>query len=149
MSRSPAENYHCLLGELSTTSSNATEVAQWATLSCHRPQPALDNGVRDGIFNRLAVTHHSLQSSWWPCHCLGSSTRTVQMFATNPCSFTTRGNRVAKRDRNVYVRSHIYFSNETVIRKLNLWRIPFLFCLRNCLPFRWRKIIYSHCTETY
>ena len=30
---------HC-----STTCSNATEVAQWATPSCSRPQPATDNG---------------------------------------------------------------------------------------------------------
>ena len=25
-----------------------TEVAQWGTPSCSRPQPAMDNGVRDG-----------------------------------------------------------------------------------------------------
>ena len=34
--------YHC---------SNATEVAQYATPSCSRPQPATHNGVRDGTSN--------------------------------------------------------------------------------------------------
>ena len=43
--------FHCLWGQLSTTCSNVTEVAQWATHSCSRPQPATDNGVRDGRFN--------------------------------------------------------------------------------------------------
>ena len=28
-----------------------TEVAQWGTPSCSRPQPATDNGVRDGRSN--------------------------------------------------------------------------------------------------
>ena len=28
-----------------------TDVAQWGTLSCGRPQPAADNGVRDGKSN--------------------------------------------------------------------------------------------------
>ena len=28
-----------------------TEVAQWGTSSCSRPQPAKDNGVIDGRFN--------------------------------------------------------------------------------------------------
>ena len=38
-------------GKLSTTCSNAIEVTQWATPSCSRPQPATDNGVRDGRSN--------------------------------------------------------------------------------------------------
>ena len=33
--------------QLSTTCSNYTEVAQWGTPSCSRPQPAMDNGARD------------------------------------------------------------------------------------------------------
>ena len=37
-----------LLGQLSTTCSNVTQVAQWAASSCSRPQPATDNGVRHG-----------------------------------------------------------------------------------------------------
>ena len=40
-----------LWGQLSTTCSNVTEVAQWAAPSCSRPQPATDNGVRDGRSN--------------------------------------------------------------------------------------------------
>ena len=36
-----------LCGQLSTTCSNVTQVAQWAASSCSRPQPAMDNDVRD------------------------------------------------------------------------------------------------------
>ena len=35
-------------GQLSTTCSNATEVAKWATPSCSRPHRATDNGIRYG-----------------------------------------------------------------------------------------------------
>ena len=38
-------------GQLSTTCSNVTQAAQWAASSCSRPQPATDNGVRDGRSN--------------------------------------------------------------------------------------------------
>ena len=46
-------NYHSLWGQLSTAFSNATEVAQWAAPRCSGagPQPAADNGVRDGRSN--------------------------------------------------------------------------------------------------
>ena len=43
-------------GQLSTTCSNATEVTQWGAPCCSRTQAATDNGVRDGRFNRLAIT---------------------------------------------------------------------------------------------
>ena len=33
----------------------STEVAQWGTPSCSRPQPATDNGVRDGRSNLLVA----------------------------------------------------------------------------------------------
>ena len=42
--------------QLSTTCSNDTEGAQWGASSCSRPQPAQDNGVRDGRSNWPAVT---------------------------------------------------------------------------------------------
>ena len=32
-----------------------TEVAQWGTPSCSRPQPATDNGARDGRSNQLVA----------------------------------------------------------------------------------------------
>ena len=35
-----------------------TKVAQWGTPSCSRPQPAKDNGVRDGRSNWLVATPH-------------------------------------------------------------------------------------------
>ena len=56
-------DYHWLWGPMSTTCSNATEVAQWATPSCSRPQPATDNGVRDGRSNRVAVNPSPLMGS--------------------------------------------------------------------------------------
>ena len=43
-------------GQLSTSCSNATEVAQWGIPSCSRPQPATGNDVWDGRSNWLAVT---------------------------------------------------------------------------------------------
>ena len=45
---SPEENR---TGQLSTTCSNATEVAQMGNSSGSRPQPAMVNGVRDGRSN--------------------------------------------------------------------------------------------------
>ena len=44
-----------LLAKLSTTCSNATEVAWWGALVCRLPQPAIDNGVRDGRSNWLPL----------------------------------------------------------------------------------------------
>ena len=54
--------------QLSTTSSNATEVAQRAAPNCSLPEPATDNDVRDGGSKWLAVTPHFLQgnTSWAP-----------------------------------------------------------------------------------
>ena len=50
--------YHRLWGQISTTFSNATEVAKLATLSCSWPQPLTDNDVRDGRYNLRTVTLH-------------------------------------------------------------------------------------------
>ena len=79
--------YYRMWGQLSTTSSNATEVAQWGALSYSRPLPATDNGVRDGRSNWMAVTPHPTEGStpWAPRHLLpqpplhsfGIYTRTV------------------------------------------------------------------------
>ena len=41
--------------QLSTNSSNFTEVAQWGVPICSQPQPAMDNGVRDGRSNWLVA----------------------------------------------------------------------------------------------
>ena len=55
-------------GQLSTTCSKNTEVAQWGTPSCNRPQPARDDGVSDGRSYLLTVTPHPIQGSttWDP-----------------------------------------------------------------------------------
>ena len=39
------------VGLLSTTCSNANEVAQWGAPSCSRPQPATNNCISDGRSN--------------------------------------------------------------------------------------------------
>ena len=59
--------YPWMWGQSPTTCSSANEVAQWAAPSC-RPEPAMDNGVRDGRPNWLAVTPHPSQCStlWAP-----------------------------------------------------------------------------------
>ena len=60
--------YHRTWGQLSTTCSNTTKLAQWGTPSCSCPQPATDNGVRDCKFNLLAVTPYPTHRSipWVP-----------------------------------------------------------------------------------
>ena len=50
-------------GQLSTTCINPAEVAIWATPSCSRPQPAKDNGVRDGRSNWLVLTTTLMDST--------------------------------------------------------------------------------------
>ena len=42
-----------------------TEVAQWGTPSCSRPQPATDNGVRDGRSNWLVAPPTHMGSTPW------------------------------------------------------------------------------------
>ena len=60
MTRSPSEESttttECGVVDSINYFSNATEVAQKGALSCSRPQPASDIGVRDGTSNWLAVT---------------------------------------------------------------------------------------------
>ena len=53
LARSPSEENRLPLfaGSNINYCSNATEVAQWATPRCSRPQPAMDNGVRDCTSN--------------------------------------------------------------------------------------------------
>ena len=38
--------YHCFWGQISTTCSNATEVAQWGAPSFSRPQPVTDSASK-------------------------------------------------------------------------------------------------------
>ena len=68
-----------LWGQISTTSCNATEVAQWASPSCSRPQPSTDNGVSDGRSNWLPVNPHphdfSLYPEWPHRQCVGLAFR--------------------------------------------------------------------------
>ena len=41
------------VGSIINYSKQSTEVAEWGTPSCSRPQPATDNGLRDGKSNLL------------------------------------------------------------------------------------------------
>ena len=42
-----------------------TEAAQWVTPSCSQPQPATDNGVRDGKSNWLVAPPTLMGSTPW------------------------------------------------------------------------------------
>ena len=52
-----------------TTCSNATEVGKLGAPSCSRPQPATDNGIRDGRSNFSSRVPPPTQGStpWAPC----------------------------------------------------------------------------------
>ena len=46
------------VGSVINNLQQSTEVAQWGTPSCCRPQPATDNGVKDSRSNRLITPKH-------------------------------------------------------------------------------------------
>ena len=52
-------------GQLSTTCSNAIEITQWETPNWSRPQPATDNGVKDGWSNRQVAPPTLKGSTPW------------------------------------------------------------------------------------
>ena len=101
--------YHRMWGQLSTTCCNATEIAQWEALSCSRPQPATDNGIRDGRSNWQAVTSYPTQgsTSWAPrialfkcglqiasptcCSNRGTNTRPLGMAGKHTACAATQG----------------------------------------------------------
>ena len=91
MARSPPEkNYHWLWGKLSTTFSNVTDVAQWATPSYSQPQPATDNGVRDGRSNWLTVTIIPMGSTPWAPRAQYKSVQPLP--GIDHANFSMRGN---------------------------------------------------------
>ena len=51
------------VGSFTNYLQQSTEVAQWGTPSCSRPQPATDNGVRDGRSNCLVAPPEHLVHS--------------------------------------------------------------------------------------
>ena len=59
---------HRMWVQLSTTCSNFTKVAQYGAPSCSQPQPAMDNGVKDGRSNWL-VTPYTGQYPWSSTYC--------------------------------------------------------------------------------
>ena len=67
----------------------STEVAEWGTPSCSRPQLAMDNGVRDGRSNRLVAP----PPSW-----VVTPERLVHKCSVSgngPCNRSMRGNHFA------------------------------------------------------
>ena len=69
-------NYHCLWRQISTTCSNATEVAQWATPSCNRPEPDTDDGTRNGNNNNIIIYHDFLPTPRRGSHVKSGKTHT-------------------------------------------------------------------------
>ena len=53
------------VGSIINSFQQSTEVAQWGTPSCSRPQPATDNGARDGRSNLLVVPPTLMGSTPW------------------------------------------------------------------------------------
>ena len=65
-----------------------SKVAKWSTPNCSRPQPAKDNGVRDG--RQL----HGRYSPSFTEHYLMNATYTVPMININPCAIGQESNPV-------------------------------------------------------
>ena len=88
-------------GQLSTTCSNATEVAQWAVPSFNRLQSATDNGVRDGWSNWLTVTPTLYRVVPPKRHLYGANERyksRVQSTRFAPVAFRILGHHIAHAD---------------------------------------------------
>ena len=77
--------HHCLLGQLSTTFSNVTEIGQSATPSCSRSQPATNYAVKNGRSNWLAITLILFQGNT-PEHLFHSESASSQMSVQQPGS---------------------------------------------------------------
>ena len=72
----------------------STEVGQWGTPSCSRPQPTTDNGVREGRSNWLVAPPTLMGNTPWAPHdsinhCSLSRESTLQI---DPVTFSMRGN---------------------------------------------------------
>ena len=82
---------NCLLQlwcQLSTTCRNVTEVAQWATPSCSRPQAVTYNGVRYGRLNWLATP--SIRMGSTPCATRAQYKLVQPLPVIDPATFTKR-----------------------------------------------------------
>ena len=77
----------------------STEVAQWGTPSCSRPQPATDIRVRDGTPTQLTGRTHTLIMPSWavsPEPLLHSiNLCSLSSTGNQPCNFSIRGNHLA------------------------------------------------------
>ena len=103
--------HHCLWGKLSTTCSNATTVAKWATPSYSRPRPAPDNGGRDGRSTWLAVTPTPVGST--PKRLLHCCThKSVEPLpGIDLSTFSIRGNHLVYVANIYVVRECLIFAN--------------------------------------
>ena len=63
-----------------------TEVAQWGTPSCSRPQPATDTGVREGRSNWLGAPPTLHRVVPLELHVLHSAMRAVQITRSTSCT---------------------------------------------------------------
>ena len=77
-----------------------TEVAQFGTPSCSRPQAATDNGARDGRSNWLVTPPTLMDSTPWAPRALYKSVQLSHsqdsfLQPCNPATFSMRGNHLA------------------------------------------------------
>ena len=78
-----------------------TEVAQWGAPSCSQPQPAKDNGVRDGRSNRLVAPptlytgQYPLSSMYCTLQCGLQITRLAALSQPRTCDFRMPDQRTA------------------------------------------------------
>ena len=77
-----------------------TEVAQWGAISCNRPQPATDNGVRDGRSNwlvALPTLHRAvpLSSTYYTVQCGCKSQDLLHSVSRERATFGMPGQRTA------------------------------------------------------
>ena len=123
--------YHCSWGQLLTTCSNASEVAQWSAFSFSRTQPADDNGVRDGKSDWQAVIpptlyratlheHHLHMQMWLQINCVVSG--------IDPGTLGTLGHRIAYAATQAWVAAQMFLELNYFAAKISV-----LHCYNICL----------------
>ena len=101
-----------------------TEVAQWGTPGCSRPQPATDNGARDGRSNWLVAPPTRL-----------GSTPTSSTYCTVLTRPTNRKTCCTNRDSNV--RPRVCQNNALPVQPLRVYTKP----LRSCSGNRVQQLL--------
>ena len=109
-SASEKNQHHWLVGKISTSCSNVTEVDQWATLSCSRPQPTTYNGVRNGRSNWWPLPPTLMGSTYWTPRAQYKSVH--PLLGIDPATYSIRGNHLEyAATQGVYNLCRVYHYN--------------------------------------